>query len=74
MQEEVKQALESVRSHLRADGGDIELVEVDEVSGTVKVRLVGACDGCPGARFTLANGVGRVLRERVPGVKHVVAV
>jgi Fe-S cluster biogenesis protein NfuA len=74
MQEEVRQALESVRPHLRADGGDIELVEVDEASGTVKVRLIGACGGCPGARFTLANGVGRVLRERVPGVKQVVAV
>ena len=52
MLEEVKQALESVRPHMQADGGDIELVEVDEQAGIVKVRLVGACGGCPMSQFT----------------------
>jgi Fe-S cluster biogenesis protein NfuA len=66
--------LDWIRPHLQADGGDVELVEVDEAEGIVKVKLTGACHGCPGARFTLANGVGRILRQRVPAVKQVVAV
>ena len=74
MLEEVKRALALVRPHLQADGGDVELVEVDEQAGVVKVRLVGACGGCPMSQFTLAQGVGRVLREQVPAVKKVVPV
>lgn len=74
MLEEVKTALSLIRPHLQADGGDVELVEVDEKEGVVKVRLTGACGGCPMSQFTLANGVARVLRERVPGVKQVVPV
>lgn len=74
MVDEVKAALAQIRPHLQADGGDVELIEVDEAEGIVKVRLTGACHGCPGARFTLANGVGRILRQRVPSVKQVVAV
>jgi len=72
--EEVKATLDFIRPHLQADGGDIELVEVEEATGTVKVRLKGACGGCPMSQFTLANGVARVLRERIPGVKQVVPV
>ncbi len=74
MLEEVKQALALIRPHLQADGGDIELIGVDEATGVVKVRLKGACGGCPMSQFTLANGVARVLREQVPGVKQVVPV
>ncbi len=74
MLEEVKKALALIRPHLQADGGDIELIGVDEATGVVKVRLQGACGGCPMSQFTLANGVARVLREQVPGVKHVVPV
>lgn len=74
MQDEVKTTLDMIRPHLQADGGDVELIEVDEAEGIVKVKLTGACHGCPGARFTLANGVGRILRQRVPAVKQVVAV
>ncbi|MHB1131742.1 MAG: NifU family protein [Chloroflexota bacterium] len=74
MLEEVKKALELVRPHLQADGGDIELVEVDETAGVVRVRLTGACGGCPMSQFTMANGVARVLREQVPGVTQVVPV
>ncbi len=72
--EKVQAALDEIRPHLQADGGNVELVEVDSVEGVVKVRLTGACQGCPGAKFTLANGVGRILRERVSEVKQVIAV
>lgn len=53
---------------LQADGGDVELVEVED-SGVVKLRLQGACAGCPGAQMTLKNGIERMLREKVdPGI------
>ena len=73
MKEQVQEALNDIRPQLQADGGDIELVEVTE-DGIVKVRLVGACSGCPGAQMTLQLGVERVVRERVPDVKAVEAV
>ncbi len=73
MREQVEEALKDIRPQLQADGGDIELVEVTE-DGVVKVRLVGACSGCPGAQMTLQLGVERVVKERVPEVKSVEAV
>ncbi len=73
MKEQVEAALNDIRPQLQADGGDIELVEVTE-DGVVKVRLVGACAGCPGAAMTLQLGVERVVKERVPEVKAVEAV
>lgn len=73
MKEQVEEALNDIRPQLQADGGDIELIEVTE-DGIVKVRLVGACSGCPGAQMTLQLGVERVVRERVPDVKAVEAV
>jgi Fe-S cluster biogenesis protein NfuA len=73
MKEKVQEALNEIRPHLQADGGDIELVEVTE-EGVVKVRLVGACSGCPGAQMTLQLGVERALKQRVPQVKAVEAV
>lgn len=73
MLEQVKQALETIRPALQADGGDVELVEVTE-DGVVRVRLQGACNGCPMAAITLADGIGRVLKEQVPGVTSVEAV
>lgn len=72
MKEQVQQVLEEIRPNLQADGGDIELVDV--VDGVVKVRLKGACAGCPMSQMTLAFGVERVLKERVPGVTKVEAV
>jgi Fe-S cluster biogenesis protein NfuA len=72
MKEQVQEALEKIRPALQADGGDVELVDVD--GGVVKVRLVGACRGCPMSQLTLANGVERVLKENVPGVERVEAV
>ena len=68
----VEEALRLIRPALQADGGDVELVDVD--GGTVKVRLTGACGGCPMSAITLKNGIERLLREQVPGVKEVVAV
>jgi len=73
MQERVEAALEKVRPSLQADGGDVELVEVS-AEGVVKVRLTGACSGCPMRQMTLQMGIGRVLKEEVPEVKEVVAV
>ena len=72
MQEKVEAALEQIRPALRADGGDVQLVDVNE--GVVTVRLTGACGGCPMATMTLRNGIERVLREQVPELKEVVAV
>jgi Fe-S cluster biogenesis protein NfuA len=73
MREEVEKVLDTIRPALQADGGDIELVDVGE-DGVVKVRLVGACGGCPMSQFTLANGVERVLKEQIPAVREVVPV
>jgi Fe-S cluster biogenesis protein NfuA len=72
MKDKVQVALDKIRPHLQADGGDVELVEVK--AGVVKLRLKGACGGCPMATMTLKNGIERALREEVPGVKEVVAV
>jgi len=73
MKEKVEEALNSIRGYLQADGGDVELVEVGE-DGTVKVRLTGACKGCPMSQMTLQMGVERSLKEKIPEVKKVVAV
>ena len=71
MREKVESVLNLVRPSLRADGGDVELIDVKE--GVVTVRLTGACGGCPMATMTLKNGIERALKEQVPGVKEVVA-
>jgi Fe-S cluster biogenesis protein NfuA len=73
VKEKVQAALDDIRPQLQADGGDIELVEVTD-EGVVKVRLVGACSGCPGAQMTLQMGVERVVKQRVPEVTAVEAV
>ena len=70
---EVEKVIKEIQPSLRADGGDIELVDVDE-EGIVKVRLKGACAGCPFSRMTLALGVERYLKSRIPQVKKVVSV
>ena len=73
MKEKVVAALEGIRSHLQADGGDIELVDVT-ADGVVKVRLRGACACCPGAQMTLKNGVEAALKKQIPEVKRVESV
>jgi len=69
----VRDAIEQIRPYLQGHGGDIELVGVDP-DNTVKVRLQGACSGCPGAIQTLKLGVERLLKQKVPQVKAVMAV
>lgn len=71
-QEKITAALDKIRPTLQADGGDVELVEVD--GGVVKVRLVGHCAGCPMSQMTLQMGIERILKQQVPEVKQVVAV
>jgi len=73
MENEVREALESVRPALQADGGDVELVEVTE-DGVVRVQLQGACRGCPMATMTLKQTIERVLKDQVPGIAEVEAV
>lgn len=69
MRESIEKALEKIRPALQADGGDIELIDV--VDGVVKVKLTGACGGCPMSQMTLKMGVERVLKQQVPEVKSV---
>ncbi len=72
-QEKVSEVIESVRPALQGHGGDVELIGVDE-DRTVRLRLQGACRGCPGATMTMKMGIERILKEKVPEVKQVVAV
>ena len=72
MQEKVEEALNKIRPMLVRDGGNVELVEVSD--GTVKVKLTGACAGCPMSTMTLKMGIEKILKEEVPEVKEVVAV
>ena len=72
MREKVEAALEQIRPALQRDGGNVELVDVSE--GVVKVRLTGACVGCPMSTMTLQNGIERVLKEQLPEIKEVIAV
>lgn len=69
MREKVEAVINEIRPLLQADGGDIELVDVED--GVVKVRLHGACAGCPGAQMTLKMAVERRLKEQIPEVQRV---
>jgi Fe-S cluster biogenesis protein NfuA len=73
MREQIEQALDKIRPALQRDGGDIELVDVEE-DGVVKVRLTGACGGCPMSQMTLKQGVERIVKQLVPEVKTVESV
>jgi Fe-S cluster biogenesis protein NfuA len=69
----IKKAIDSVRPYLKADGGDVELIEVtDEL--IVKVKLVGACDGCPFSMQTLKAGIEQAIRNEVPEIRELVSV
>jgi len=73
MREEVQAALDIVRPQLQADGGDAEIVDISE-DGVVRLKLTGACGGCPMSQMTLKMGIERLLKEKVPSVKSVEAV
>ena len=72
MREKVEKALEKIRPSLQADGGDVELVDVED--GVVKVRLKGACAGCPMSQMTLKNGIEALLKKEIPEIKSVESV
>ena len=72
MREEVEKALEKVRPALQADGGDVELIDVQD--GIVSVKLTGACGGCPMAQMTLKAGIERAIKEAIPNIKGVESV
>lgn len=74
LKERVEKALSSVRPYLEADGGGVELVDVTEATGKVRVRLTGGCACCPSAGLTLRNGVEAAIRKEVPGIRTVEAV
>lgn len=69
MKEKVQNALNKIRPSLQADGGDVELVDVQ--NGVVKVRLQGACKGCPMSQMTLKNGIEKMLKKEIPEVVSV---
>ena len=73
LREKVDSALEKVRPSLQADGGDVQLVDVDE-EGVVKLRLMGACQGCAMSQMTLKMGIEKVLKQNIPEVKSVESV
>ena len=72
MQDKVNEVLNKIRPALMRDGGDVELVEVND--GTVKVKLTGACAGCPMSTMTLKMGIEKILKQEIPEIKEVVAV
>jgi Fe-S cluster biogenesis protein NfuA len=72
MKEKVDKVLDKIRPSLMADGGNVELVDVED--GVVKVRLTGACGGCPMSQMTLKMGIERLLKQELPEIKEVVAV
>lgn len=72
-EQEIKEAIDEIRPQLQADGGDVEFVDVTD-DGVVKVRLVGACAGCPMSTMTLAMGIEKTLKEKIPEVEKVEAV
>jgi Fe-S cluster biogenesis protein NfuA len=68
----VEEVLKNIRPSLQADGGDVELVDIKE--GVVSLKLKGACAGCPMSTMTLKNGIERVLKQEISGIKEVIAV
>ena len=72
MKEKVQKSIDKIRPMLQRDGGDVELVDVED--GIVKVRLQGACKGCPMSQMTIKNGIERLLKQEIPEVKSVESV
>jgi len=73
LREQVAEIIKQLRPAVQSDGGDIELVDIDE-RGTVSVRLLGACIGCPSSGMTLKQGVEATLKSRIPQVREVICV
>jgi len=73
LREKIEDALNKVRPSLQADGGDVEFVDVDE-NGVVRLRLTGACGGCPMSQMTLKMGIEKILKQNVPEIERVESV
>lgn len=73
MKDRVQKAIDIARPGLQADGGDVELVDVSP-EGVVKVKLTGACRGCPMAQMTLKMGIEKIIKQQVPEIKEVISV
>ena len=73
MKEKVQEVLENIRPSLQSHGGDVQLVDVTE-DGIVKVKLTGACGGCPMSQMTLKMGIEKELKKQIPEVKEVISV
>jgi Fe-S cluster biogenesis protein NfuA len=71
MKDKVEAVLDKIRPSLVADGGNVELIEVND--GVVKLKLTGACASCPMSTITLKNGIERILKQEIPEIKEVVA-
>ena len=74
MKDRIEKVLDKVRPSLQSDGGDVKLIDVDEKEGIVKVKLTGACGGCPMSQMTLTFGVEKAIKEEIPEIKKVIAV
>lgn len=74
MKDQIEKVLDQIRPALRMDGGGIEFVEFDEEKGVVKVKLQGACVGCPMSQVTLKMGVEAALKDAIPSITEVIAV
>jgi len=72
MYDAVAEVIEIIRPAIQADGGDINLLEVDETTGVVQVELTGACVSCPASTVTMKAGIERIMKDRVPGVTEVI--
>ena len=73
MKEQVQKSIDKIRPGLQADGGDVELVDVS-ADGVVRVKLTGACHGCPMSQMTLKMSIEKVIKQEVPSIKEVVSV
>jgi Fe-S cluster biogenesis protein NfuA len=73
MKEKVQKAIDLIRPSLQADGGDVELIDVSS-DGIVKVKLTGACHGCPMSQMTLKMGIEKIIKTQVPDIKEVIAI
>lgn len=74
MRDKVEAVLAKIRPNLQADGGDVQLIDVDDKTGIVKVKLTGACGCCPMSTMTLKNGIQAVLKREIPEIKSVESV
>ncbi|MFA5020652.1 MAG: NifU family protein [Patescibacteria group bacterium] len=74
IEERIKEQLEKIRPQLQLDGGDVEFVAFEESTGILKLKLQGACVGCPMSQMTLQQGIGQLIKENIPEVKEIAAV